>query len=552
VSGSNQPGGPTSTDKVDDLRWAKALARNLAMERLSKLAEVSEQIAEEEAKALGVTARHVRTLLKQYRERSGLVTDMLPQRAGAKGPRLDDEVEVLMEQIIKTRYLIRKRPKVSTVHALLEQACVDQSLTAPSLSTFARRVREHDGVAATRRRGGEDAARRLKPVVGSAPSVPGPLRRVEIDHTVVDLMVVSEDSRLEIGRPSLTLAIDNYSRCIVGVLVSLEAPSTLSVGLCLAHMIGDKAPAIEAAGLDVSWPMSGKPMAIYVDNGADFHSEGFRRGCEQHGIQLDYRPPGEPQYGGTVERAIKTFMDKVHDLDGTTFSNPWKRGKYKSAVRATMTMREFERWLILNIAAYHGSIHRSLGLTPASRWAEGIAKYGSTPPVVDPANFLLGFLPVERRTIRREGIAFVRIHYYSNALRPWIETRDGRPKFVVRYDPRDLSRVWVEDPDSLDFLEVPANSLVPEKVTLWEWRAALREQKRRGANSVDKVELARITREMQEVRDNAAKSTRRTRRDAERVRGRTIERRPIELKIPSSAVHVRGVIEPFEDLEPWK
>jgi putative transposase len=42
----------------------------------------------------------------------------------------------------------------------------------------------------------------------------------------------------------------------------------------------------------MDWPMSGKPRLLYLDNAAEFKSEALRRGCEQHGIRLDYRPPG--------------------------------------------------------------------------------------------------------------------------------------------------------------------------------------------------------------------------------------------------------------------
>ena len=45
----------------------------------------------------------------------------------------------------------------------------------------------------------------------------------------------------------------------------------------------------------------------------EFKSEALRRGCDQHGIELAYRPPGRPHYGGIVERLIGTTMKQVHD-----------------------------------------------------------------------------------------------------------------------------------------------------------------------------------------------------------------------------------------------
>lgn len=56
----------------------------------------------------------------------------------------------------------------------------------------------------------------LPPVIESI------LEQVQIDHTVIDLIVVDERERQPIGRPYLTVAIDGCSRCILGMVVTLE------------------------------------------------------------------------------------------------------------------------------------------------------------------------------------------------------------------------------------------------------------------------------------------------------------------------------------------
>ncbi|PJG77351.1 transposase, partial [Klebsiella pneumoniae] len=158
-------------------------------------------------------------------------------------------------------------------------------------------------------------------VGGEPPAVTAPLEQVQIDHTVIDLIVVDERDRQPIGRPYLTIAIDVFTRCVLGMVVTLEAPSSVSVGLCLVHVACDKRPWLEGLNIEMEWPMSGKPRLLYLDNAAEFKSEALRRGCEQHGIRLDYRPLGQPHYGGIVERIIGTAMQMIHDeLPGTTFS----------------------------------------------------------------------------------------------------------------------------------------------------------------------------------------------------------------------------------------
>ena len=224
------------------------------------------------------------------------------------------------------------------------------------------------------------------------------------------------------------------------MVVTLEAPSATSVGLCLAHAAADKRPWLERLEAEAAWPMSGKPRELYVDNAAEFKSEALRRGCEQHGIRLRYRPPGQPHFGGIVERLIGTMMQMVHELPGTTFSSTAERGGYDSGAKAALTLRELQRWLALAVACYHGEVHETLGRTPAAVWAEKAAETGTPATVASETAFLVDFLPVIRRTLTRSGFVIDHVQYYSDALKPWIARREQLGRFVLRRDPRDISR----------------------------------------------------------------------------------------------------------------
>lgn len=72
----------------------------------------------------------------------------------------------------------------------------------------------------------------------SAPNrrvAPAPLDIVQIDHTRGHVTVVDPVTRLPIGRPTLTVAIDVNTRIVMGFYLSLEAPSLTAVALCLTH-----------------------------------------------------------------------------------------------------------------------------------------------------------------------------------------------------------------------------------------------------------------------------------------------------------------------------
>lgn len=556
-----EPGTLTMSDVV----WDRTKSISAAIAPLAAQSIAGTVAVGAVAASLGISRRQVYVLIKRLRDGSGLLTDLAPgHSSGGKGAsRLVDEVEDLVRVIVRKQFLTRQKRTVASVHRDIAMECRAQALPVPSRSTVERRIRALNPVEVGRRRGGPDAVRSLQSAGGDVPVIGTILEQVQIDHTVIDVIVVDERERQPIGRPYLTVAIDVFSRTLVGMVVTLEAPSAVSVGLCLAHAATDKRPWLESLGVDAPWPMSGKPRQLYLDNASEFKSEALRRGCEQHGIDLAYRPPGRPHYGGIVERVIGTAMQQVHELPGTTFSNPVERGRYDSDRMAMLTLGELEKWLALAVASYHGSLHSTLGQTPAGRWAEGIAATGMPAVVSNPTAFLIDFLPVMRRTLTRTGFVIDHVHYFANALKPWISRRDTLPPFLIRRDPRDLSRIWVLDPDGHLYVEVPYRTMANPVVSLWEHQRALARLHERGIAQVDEEVLFRMIGQMRDIASTASKTTKRMRRDAERRRTTTAvakRRAPSPGAVlppdspddeppdaPSPAITVAG----FDQIEQW-
>ena len=93
----------------------------------------------------------------------------------------------------------------------------------------AARIARMNPVEVGRRREGAESVRPLQSAGDEVPVVESILDQVQIDHTVMDLIVVDDRDRQPIGRPYLTVAIDVCSRCLVGMVVTLEPPSAVSV-----------------------------------------------------------------------------------------------------------------------------------------------------------------------------------------------------------------------------------------------------------------------------------------------------------------------------------
>lgn len=161
-------------------------------------------------------------------------------------------------------------------------------------------------------------------------------------------------------------------------------------------------------------------------------------------------------------------MGAVHFLPRTTRSTVLAKGSYDAESIATMTLGEFDRWLALEICRYNNSIHSSLGCTPVAKW-EALSGEMSGDIPFDMEAFRVSFLPSELRQVRRDGIHLFDLRYWSDALAGYVGRRDG--KVVVRYDPRDLSAVWV-DLDGCCCVEARYRNLEVPPVSHWEFREA--------------------------------------------------------------------------------
>jgi|SanBayMetagenome_1026888.scaffolds.fasta_scaffold03748_3 putative transposase len=543
--------------KFTDDAWAKARFKAEVISPLADKEIVTAVIAREAAQKLNLSQRTVYSLIKKWRESRGSITSLISEgsNGGRGGSRLNSSTELLISNAIVDIYLSRQKPKVAYLMQVIRERCHKEKLKCPSLNTVKTRIKklQHEEVIFLRE--GADAIRKLQPIIGCFPDVANPLDIVQIDHTPVDLIIVDTYTRQPIGRPWLTIAIDIYSRCITGFCLTLEPPSAISVGLCLAHTVINKRSWLDRIGVEVEWPIFGKPKSIHVDNGADFHSEALRRGCEVHGIKITYRPVGSPHYGGIIERVIGTMMQMVHNLPGTTFSNIAEKGKYDSEKNAAFTLAELEKWFVLAIYAYHSSIHSTIGETPINRWKKAV-DFGWQPYHIQNAKaFLVDFLPVYYRCIQREGFVLDHIIYMSNSLKPWISNRDSKNKFVIRRDPRDLSRIYVLDSVENKYLEVPYRSIGNPAITLWEHRLAVKRIKEEGRKYVNEEEIIKIIEKMRVTSETAISKSKAARRKNSRLEHLKDDKRNAVVlpMLPKNgaAITKPNTIKKFDDIEEW-
>jgi putative transposase len=172
--------------------------------------------------------------------------------------------------------------------------------------------------------------------------------------------------------------------------------------------------------------------------------------------------------------------------------------------------------------------------------------------IADPRRFLIDFLPIERRLVGREGVFLNSIAYWSGVLATWIGEREKMP---VRYDPRDLSRIYLLGPDGC-YYDLPYRDLRRPPISLWEHRAALRRLREQARVDIDEAAIFEAIATMRRITDVASTDTRLLRR--QRERRRRWAHGAIELQPSARAVAAELSVEPlppgerlFARVEEW-
>lgn len=477
-------------------------------------------------------------------DRHGLQEALVPQKSdGGRGKsRLRPDVENVIKTSIDSHYLNKQRLKIKDVAIEVRRACQITGLPTPHPSTIARRIHAVSAELVTRRRLGKKAAEQYRAYPNRFERAGYPLSVVEIDHTKLDLMLVDDVDRLPIGRPWITLALDVFSRMVTGFYISLDPVGAISAGLCIAHSMIRKEHWLQERGIEGDWPCWGRMDCIHVDNAKEFRGEMLRRACERYGIELNFRPVGQPHFGGHVERFFNTMTGQLHKLPGTTFSNVPERGEYPSERKACFTLEELERlvgkWIV---EIYHNQFHRGIRMSPLRRFKEGFSGAAGRPlpPVISETERLQkDFMPIVDRTIQRTGVVIGNIRYYGPELQRWIGSREkGKTRsrlFNFARDPRDISRVYFLDPDENEYREIPYLDTSHPAISIWELRDANKKLVAEGRREIDENLLFQKNLELRTQARSIARQTKAVRRRlrAERKRATTQMEKPTQQSEP--------------------
>jgi putative transposase len=433
------------------------------------------------------------------------------QKFSEKEFQLAREVADLVKNVIDEEYLNPQRLSVQEVWERLDARVAeinqlrapDDQLPVPHKNSIYRIVSQLDGYEKDRARFGKRYADQKYRCNKQSSQPTRPLERTEIDHTKLDLFVVDEETRLPLGRPTMTSLIDRFSRELLGVNVGFDPPSYLSVMQCLHHAIRPKSYVkAEFPSVENDWEAYGIPELIVVDNGKEFRSKNFEDACLQLGIAVMYSPPYQPRFKAAVERFFGTQNKRLlHRQCGTTFSNIFERHGYDPQKTAIISFGKFMEMLhIWIVDLYHQSYHRGLKDIPAHVWRRGIENYPpALPRRIEDLRVMLGH--IEHRVIGPSGVELFTLYYNCEALAGLRRRPNGKQeRFAVKYDPRDISTIYIYDRQTDKYIPVPAlDQEYAKGLSLWQHKVIQSYARRDAHGRVNMAALRRAKKKIQEI-----------------------------------------------------
>lgn len=317
------------------------------------------------------------------------------------------------------------------------------------------------------RRGQSHYESNSSPILGDSRSMAsGPGSLYQIDSTPADIELVSSLNRgWVVGRPTLYMVVDVFSRLVTGLSISLEYESWMTAMLAFENTTTEKVAFCRSYNISIDtadWPSHHLPECLLADRGAyeGYNADNLTMGLN---VNVDNTAPYRGDQKGIVERIFRTAREGIiSGLPGAT--QPLRtRGPKKQTPDPCLTIFEFTQIMINYVLKYNLS-HRlenyimdadmiadGVRPYPINLWQWGIENRAGHLRTMDPNIIRLNLLPRGSATASRQGLRFQGFYYTCPTAEEqgWFIRQKGRrwKKTDVVYDPRLVDMIYIRTED---------------------------------------------------------------------------------------------------------
>jgi putative transposase len=431
---------PATPELRQALLHASPNAQHEANQRLRHL------LAYARGEAIPVSTRSVQRWLAGYRAAEAHTgcgyIGLLPRVAdrGSRTPRLPEATLQLLESVLKTHYATPHARGAAAVYRLYLERCTQAGIPPVSERTFYRVLASFTTPAVTSARRGRRAAYNEQPFFWCLDQTTPrhgerPLALAHLDHTELDIELVSSATGKPLGRPWATFLVDAYSRRLLVVYATYDPPSYRSAMMAVRRCV----------------QRYGRlPQELVVDGGPEFGSVYFETLLARYFITKKERPTAQPRAGAVVERLFGTTNTEfVHTLLGNTQATKHPRQVTPEVEPKRLAVWTLERFSVRLAQwaeeVYDQSEHPALGMSPRDAFTQGMQLAGARTHrlIAYSEDFLMLTRPTTRsgraKVDPARGITVNWLHYWHPAMRAPQVAGSTVP---VRYEPFDLGVVY--------------------------------------------------------------------------------------------------------------
>jgi len=390
------------------------------------------------------TARDWKRKADDAAARYGLPVLGLIDRDTDKGNRIsyvDPRSRTLAMESIEADYTSETARSGTTAYQLYTGRCKKELVPAVSYATYMKYLKNLDNDRQNAKRHGKRYAyqRQGPKIIGPNGLPPNGDRAWEvahIDHTPVDLELVSKITGENLGQPWLTVMIDGWSRVILAMFLTFFAPSRVALMMVMRDCVE-------------RWGRL--PNKLVVDRGPEFQSVYFDKLLSGFNVSKLLRPTAEPRFGSVGERIFGTANTSlIHQLSGNTKNRVQRRGlssTHDPAKFAIWTPDSFSELLDdWAYEVYPTTPHRGIAETPKERFERSIRETGARDLTRIPYNgaFLFATLPETphgtTRKVHKGTVSISNLEY--RGLHDSINSFNGETGYT-RANPDAPSKAWI-------------------------------------------------------------------------------------------------------------
>ncbi|MEZ8773587.1 transposase [Vibrio atlanticus] len=273
----------------------------------------------------------------------------------------------------------------------------------------------------------------VRPLHGTATEQAlGPGSRYEIDATIADIYLVDDDdSDKVIGRPTIYMVIDVFSRMVAGFYIGFDNPSFPVAMKALICSFSSKVEICAKYGIDISeeqWPCIGIPDVLLADRG-ELMSHQANYLVDAIGVRLESAPPRRGDAKGIVERSFGTLQAKFKPyMPGVVTGNKIKKhGERDYRVEAAVSRSDFVEILLYSILAHNlnkplekydraPDMPESLPSIPIELWKWGLQHRTGRLRAIDTDIAKILLLPRQKVTVSELGVKLWGLTYTGKEI----------------------------------------------------------------------------------------------------------------------------------------